>query len=57
MSDGDSFIKVRCVDCGNEQIVFKKPATNVVCHICGSTLVKSKGGVGELKGEFVEVVG
>ncbi len=50
------FIKVRCADCSNEQIVFKNPAMNVSCNVCGSTLVKSKGGAGELRGELIEVV-
>ncbi len=51
------FIKVKCPDCGAEQIVFKKAATKVSCHVCGSTLVVPKGGVGDIKGEILEVVG
>jgi small subunit ribosomal protein S27e len=50
------FIKVRCPDCSNEQITFKNPATNVTCNVCGSTLVKARGGAGELRGTLVEVV-
>jgi len=50
------FVKVRCPDCGNEQIVFNRPSTNVVCHVCGSTLVRPTGGLGEIKGELLEVV-
>jgi small subunit ribosomal protein S27e len=50
------FIKVKCPDCGNEQITFKNPATNVACNVCGSTLVKTRGGAGELRGTLVEVV-
>ncbi len=51
-----NFIKVKCPDCGAEQIVFKKAATKVSCNVCGSTLVVPKGGVGEIKGEILEVV-
>ena len=51
------FIKVKCPDCGGEQIVFRKAATKVVCNVCGSTLVVPKGGVGDIKGEILEVVG
>lgn len=51
-----NFIKVKCPDCGAEQIVFKKAATRVACNVCGSTLVMPKGGVGEIKGEILEVV-
>jgi len=58
MSDPQTgkFLKVKCNDCGNEQIVFKNPAMNVACSVCGSTLVKSRGGAGELRGKLVEVV-
>jgi small subunit ribosomal protein S27e len=51
------FVKVKCPDCGNEQIAFRKPSTPVVCHVCGSTLIKPAGGAGEIRGELLEVVG
>jgi len=51
------FIKIKCPDCANEQIVFRKAATVVKCNVCGSTLVVPKGGKGEIKGELIEVVG
>lgn len=53
----NDFIKVKCPDCGNEQIVFRKAATKVTCLVCNSVLVAPKGGVGEIKGEVLEVVG
>ena len=40
---------------GHEQITFKKAATTVTCHVCGTTLVKPKGGNAEIKGEVIEV--
>lgn len=52
-----NFVKMKCPDCGGEQIVFKKAATRVLCHVCGAVLVVPKGGVGELHGEVLEVVG
>lgn len=51
----NDFIKVKCADCGNEQITFSKAASVVTCTVCGSTLVKPKGGKAEIKGEIVEV--
>ena len=51
----NDFIKIKCADCGNEQITFKKAATTVTCHVCGATLVKPKGGNAEIKGEVIEV--
>ena len=53
----NDFIKIKCKDCGNEQIAFRRAATTVTCHVCGSTLITPKGGVGEIKGEVLEVVG
>jgi small subunit ribosomal protein S27e len=55
--DVGKFIKVRCPDCGSEQISFTRPSTTVTCHVCGSTLIKPRGGEGEIKGELLEVVG
>ena len=52
----NDFIKIKCADCGNEQITFRKAATTVTCHVCGATLVKPKGGNAEIKGEVIEVV-
>ena len=53
----NNFIKVKCPDCGNEQIVFQRAATKVLCTVCGTILVNPKGGVGEIRGEKLEVVG
>jgi small subunit ribosomal protein S27e len=47
------FIKVKCQDCGNEQIAFSRPATTVVCTVCGTTLIKTTGGKGIVKGTVV----
>jgi len=57
MEGEGKFIKIKCSDCGNEQIVFSRPSINIVCHVCGSTLVKPTGGRGEIRGELLEVVG
>ena len=53
----NNYVKVKCPDCGAEQIVFKKAATKVLCNVCGSVLVTPKGGNGEISGEVLEVVG
>jgi len=51
-----NFVKIKCPDCGNEQIAFKRPAVPVACHVCGSTLIKPSGGNGQMKGQLLEVV-
>lgn len=50
------FLQIRCPDCGNEQIVFDHASTKVACLVCGATIVRPKGGKGEIKGEVVKVV-
>jgi len=34
------FLKVKCDDCGSEQIVFSNPAMEVKCLVCGKALVE-----------------
>ena len=50
------FIKVRCKDCENEQVLFDKASTTVSCHICGSKLAFPNGGKAKIKGEILEVI-
>lgn len=50
------FLKVKCNDCENEQIVFDHASTSVKCNVCGSTLVEPSGGKAEIKGEIIEVL-
>ena len=50
------FIKVRCKDCENEQVLFNKASTVVSCHICGSKLAVPHGGKAKVKGEILEVI-
>jgi small subunit ribosomal protein S27e len=47
------FVKVKCKDCENEQVVFNKVAMEVPCQVCGSILAKPTGGLAELTGEVV----
>ena len=53
---GSKFIKVRCKDCENEQVLFDKASTVVSCHICGSKLAMPRGGKAKMKGEVLEVI-
>lgn len=47
------FMKVKCPDCGNEQVAFNRPATKVDCLVCGATLATPGGGEAKFKGEIV----
>ncbi|MGF7117244.1 small subunit ribosomal protein S27e [Methanobacterium oryzae] len=51
-----NFLKVKCLDCGNQQTVFDHAASNVQCIICGKTLVKPKGGKSEIVAQIIEVL-
>jgi small subunit ribosomal protein S27e len=50
------FIKVKCPDCGNEQIIFERPATVVKCNACGAVLAEPRGGKAIIKGEKTEEI-
>ncbi len=42
------FMKVKCTECGNEQIVFSHPAMDVKCLKCNAILLQPRGGKGHL---------
>ena len=50
------FIKVRCNDCENEQVLFDKATIPVSCHICGSKLAIPCGGKAKIKGKILEII-
>ena len=50
------FVKVKCPDCSNEQVLFWRTNTTVNCEMCGGTLAKPTGGKADLKGELMGVV-
>jgi len=50
------FVKVRCLKCKNEQIIFGKPASKIKCLVCGKILVESTGGKGIIKSRILEVL-
>jgi small subunit ribosomal protein S27e len=51
-----NFLRVKCIDCGNQQIVFDRAASVVQCIICGKTLVKPKGGRSKILAQIIEVL-
>ena len=50
------FLKVKCEDCGGEQIVFDRAASTVACLVCGATLSRPTGGLAEIEGEVLGAV-
>jgi len=47
------FLRVKCSDCGNEQIVFSHATSIIHCNVCGATLAEPSGGKAKVKGEIV----
>jgi len=50
------FLKIKCNDCGNEQIVFNRPSSVVRCLVCGKTVAEPKGGKGVVNTRIFEVL-
>jgi len=50
------FLRVKCEDRGNEQIVFDRAASVVLCQVCGATLAKPTGGKAAIRGEVLGVL-
>ncbi len=50
------FLKVKCVDCGNEQIMFGSAKTVVKCVICGKTLAEPRGGKARIGTKILSVL-
>lgn len=51
------FIRIRCPQCGNEQVIFDHATFPVRCFICGTQLVRSTGGKAEVIGEVIKILG
>jgi small subunit ribosomal protein S27e len=50
------FLKVRCVKCNNEQIVFGNASSQVNCLVCNKEIAKPKGGKASVKARVLEVL-
>lgn len=51
------FLRIKCVDCENEQIAFSHASIESSCEVCGKTLVIPEGGKAEIDAEILEIVG
>ena len=50
------FIKVRCVKCKNEQIIFGKSASEIKCLVCSNIMASPSGGKAKIKAQILEVL-
>jgi small subunit ribosomal protein S27e len=51
------FLRVRCISCESEQIVFSHTSTLVKCQMCGEVLAEPTGGKAKINGAIVAVLG
>ena len=57
MKESDSkLIKIRCPKCKNEQIVFGKASTIVLCLVCGKEIAEPTSGRTKVKARVLEVL-
>jgi len=47
------FLRVRCNDCGNEQMIYSHASSVVKCLVCSKTLAVPSGGKAEIKTTIV----
>ncbi len=50
------FLKVRCGDCGNEQVIFGCGASQVKCLVCDKVIAESTGGKTNVKTQILAVL-
>ena len=50
------FLKVKCNDCGSEQVVFGSSASTVKCLVCGKILVEPAAGKSKIMAKITKVL-
>ncbi|KXB02761.1 30S ribosomal protein S27 [candidate division MSBL1 archaeon SCGC-AAA261G05] len=55
-SESPVFLKVKCIDCENEQVLYSHSSMEVECQVCGKTLAEPTGGKAMIKAKILGVV-
>lgn len=50
------FLKVKCNDCSNEQVIFGSASQKVNCLVCGRTIAEPTGGKSTITTHILEVL-
>ena len=50
------FLRIKCLNCGNEQIVFGCSSTTVTCFVCEKELTQSTGGKARILTKITDVL-
>ena len=48
-----TFLRVKCLNCGDEKIIFSHTVNTINCNTCGAELAEPKGGKAKIKGEII----
>jgi small subunit ribosomal protein S27e len=56
LSPKSKFLKVMCLKCKNEQIIFNKAASDIKCLVCGNILAEATGGMSVIKSRILKVL-
>ncbi|RLE95301.1 MAG: 30S ribosomal protein S27e [Thermoprotei archaeon] len=50
------FVKVRCPDCGTEQIIFDHASIVVRCLVCNRVLARPTGGKCKIEAKIIKIL-
>ncbi|MHA1298472.1 MAG: 30S ribosomal protein S27e [Candidatus Helarchaeota archaeon] len=50
------FLRVKCLDCGSEQIIFGCASTQVRCLVCDKVLTIPRGSKAKIKTQIISVL-
>lgn len=50
------FLRVKCLKCNNEQLLFSNTTNVITCNVCGEILAQPTGGRAEINGEVQAVL-
>jgi small subunit ribosomal protein S27e len=50
------FLKVQCLKCKNEQIIYNKSSQDVKCLVCDNVLAGVTGGMSIIKSKILKVL-
>ena len=51
-----NFLRVKCLECGNEQTIFSNTSNTVQCNVCEAVIAEPTGGKSKIHGEILEVM-
>ena len=51
------FLRIRCISCESEQILFSHSSTQVQCQTCGEVLAEPTGGKAKINAAVISVLG